>query len=116
MPNISNWMGGEGQSAAIAQIIGYKSVSTGTITRGSGTVAAQTVRLETLSGDRQIQGTGGVVHQIDAMALGYKGHPTIADTDLRPGDLFTVSGVYYEVIAVMPAHTDNLQAYLKVRA
>lgn len=108
-------MGGEGQPLAIAQIIGYKSVSTGTITRGSGTVAAQTIRLETLSGDRQIQGEGGVVHQISAMALGYKGHPTIADTDLKPGDLFTIASRLFEVIAVAPGHTDNVTAYLKMR-
>lgn len=115
MPDLSGYFS-EGQPEAIAEIIGYKSDSTGTITRGSGTVAAQTVRLETLSGDKQMMGTGGVVHQIGAMVLGYKGHPTIADTDLLPGDRFQVDEVNYEVIAVMPAHTDCLQAYLKVRA
>lgn len=116
MPNFAAWGGGEGQPLALAELITFKPVSTGTITRGNGTIAAKTVRLETLSGDRQIQGEGGVVHQISAMALGYRGHPTIADTDLRPGDLFTVSGVHYEVIAVMPAHTDCQQCYLKVRS
>ena len=30
MPNFSAWMGGEGQPDAIAEIIGFKSVSTGT--------------------------------------------------------------------------------------
>lgn len=79
-------------------------------------MAAKTIRLETLGGDKQMMGTGGVVHQIAAMALGYKGHPTIADTDLRSGDRFTVDGVHYEVIAVMPAHTDCQQSYLKVRS
>lgn len=116
MPNFAAWGGGEGQPLALAELISFKPESTGTITRANGTVAAQTVRLETLSGNKQILGTGGVVHQIDAMALGYKGHPTIADTDLRPGDLFTVDGVHYEVIAVMPAHTDCLQCYLRVRS
>lgn len=115
MANLSSYFS-EGQPEAFADLIDNKPVSTGTITRGSGTVAAQTVRLETLSGDRQIIGSGGVVHQIDAMVLGYKGHPTITDTDLRAGDRFTVSSVHYEVIAIMPAHTDNLQVYLKVRA
>ncbi len=115
MPNISNWMGGEGQPEAIAQIISYKSVSTGTITRGSGTVAAQTVRLETLSSQRQMTGPSGTTYMIDAMVLGYKGHPTIADTNLLPGDIFTIAGQNFEVEMVMPGHTDNLQAYLRLR-
>lgn len=100
---------------ALGELITYKSTSI-TVNRNGTSLAAQTVRLETLSGDKQIMGAGGVVHQISAMVLGYKGHPTIADTNLLPGDLFTVGTIHYEVIAVMPAHVDNLQAFLKVRS
>lgn len=116
MPNFANWIGSEGDPVIIAEIIGYKSVSTGTITRGSGTVAAQTIRLETLSGSRQVQGQGGITYMIDAMALGYKGHATIADTDLKVGDRFTVALQTFEVIAIAPGMTDNMHAYLKLRS
>lgn len=115
MPNFAAWGGGEGQPLALAELITFKPVSTGTITRGNGTVSAQTVRLETLGTPKQVTGTGGVVHLADAMVLGYKGHPTIADTDLRPGDLFTIEGRQFEVIAVKAGHTDCLQADLKMR-
>lgn len=109
MPTIDGWLDTEGQPEAIAEIIGYKSVSTGTITRGASTASAVTIRLETLSGDRQIQGQGGVTHQIDAFALAAFG------TDLRPGDRFTVAGRTFEVIALTPGMTDNVSAYLKMR-
>lgn len=115
MPTISAWGGGEAQPEAIADVISYKSVSTGTITRGSSTATAQTVRLETLGSSRQVQGENGQTYTIDALALGYKGHATISDTDLRVGDRFTVSGQMFEVEMVMPGHTDNLQAYLRLR-
>lgn len=113
MPTFATWS--ESQPVALGELITYKPTSI-TVIRNGVSLAVQTVRLETLSGDKQIIGQGGVVHQISAMVLGYKGHPTIADTNLLPGDLFTVGTVHYEVIALMPAHTDNLQAYLKVRA
>lgn len=108
MPTFTSWTS-EAQPDAIAYVIGQKSVSTGTITRGSGTASAVTIRLETLSGDKQIQGQGGVTHQIDAFALAVFG------TDLRPGDRFTVAGRTFEVIALTPGMTDNVSAYLKMR-
>ena len=109
MPTISNWLGGEGQPDAIADVISYKSVSTGTITRGTGTVAAKTVRLETLSGTRQVQGPAGQVYQIDAMILAAFG------AGFLPGDRFTVASVAYEVEMIAPGMTDNETVYLRVR-
>lgn len=110
MPSISTWFGAsEGQPDAIAAIIGYKSVSTGTITRGSGTVAAKTVRLETLSGQRQVQGPGGITYTIDAMILAEFG------AGFLPGDRFTIANVAYEVEMILPGHIDCEQVMLKVR-
>jgi hypothetical protein len=109
MPTFTAWGGGEGQPEAIAALIGYKSVSTGTITRGSGTVAAKTVRLETLGSQRQIQGQGGIVYEIDAMILAEYG------AGFKPGDRFTISSQMFEVIMVMPGHTDCEQCYLQLR-
>lgn len=109
MPNMTAWSGGEGQPDAIAEIIGYKSVSTGTITRGSGTVAAKTVRLETLSSSRQVQGSGGIVYTIDAMLLAEYG------AGFLPGDRFAIASQTFEVEAILPGHTDCEQVMLRLR-
>lgn len=108
-PSFDAWGSGEGQPAAIAAIISYKSVSTGTITRGSGTVAAKTVRLETLSGQRQVQGPSGQTYQIDAFILCELG------TGLLPGDRFTISSQTFEVEMLLPGHIDCEQYYLRLR-
>lgn len=99
----------EGQPEALAELIPLKPVSTGTITRGNGTVAATTVRLETLGGQKQIQGLGGIIYTIDAYILSELG------TDLRPGDRFTISSQAFEVISKMPGHIDCEQYYLTLR-
>jgi len=114
MPSINNWLGAS-QADAIGSLIPIKPTSI-IVLRGATTLAAQTVRLETLSGDRAIQGEGGVTHSIHAMALGYLNHSSIANTDLRAGDRFFAGGVHYEVIMVTPAMIDNLTAYLRVRS
>lgn len=109
MPTVNSWLGSEGQPDAIAEIIGYKSVSTGAITRGSGTVAAITVRLETLSGQRQVPGENGRIYTIDAMLLAEYG------AGFKPGDRFAIDNVHYEVEMILPGHTDCEQVMLKVR-
>jgi hypothetical protein len=110
MPNISAWLGGEGQPTVIAEVISRKSVSTGTVTRGTTTVTAKTIRLETLSGQGQMQGPNGMQYSLDAYALGEVG------TDLRVGDRFTINGQKFTVIMLMPGHTDCEQYYLTLRA
>lgn len=109
MPTISGFLTTEGQPDAIAAIIGYKSVSTGTITRGSGTVAAKTVRLETLSGQRQVQGPAGQTYTIDAMLLAEFG------AGFLPGDRFTISSQTFEVEGILPGHIDCEQVMLRLR-
>lgn len=111
MPTINAWIGTEGQPDAIADIISYKSVSTGTITRGTdNNVAAKTIRLETLSGQQQRQGQNGMTYTIDAMCLAE------LNTDLRVGDRFTVNSQRFEVVIKMPGHIDCEQYYLRVIA
>jgi hypothetical protein len=109
MPNFSAWRGTEGQPDAIAAIIARKSSTTGTIARGSSTVSAKTGRLETLSGSRQVQGQGGITYQCDAMLLCEFG------TGFKPGDRFSISSVAYEVVIILPGHTDCEQVMLQVR-
>lgn len=110
MPNLNAWMSGESHADTIVEVIGYKSVSTGTITRGTSTVTAKTIRLETLSGQQQRQGQNGMIYSLDAFILGAVG------TDLRVGDRFTVSGQKFEVIEHLPGHTDCEQYFLTLRS
>lgn len=114
MPNLAAFVNDD-LPTAIGDLIALKPTSI-TVRRGNTTLGAQTVRLETLASQRAVVGEGGITHQCDAMALGYKNHPTVADTDLQPGDRFQADGVAYEVVLVMPAHVDNVQAWLRVRA
>jgi hypothetical protein len=114
-PNFANYFGSESQPEVIGSLIPLKPTSI-TVIRDGAALAAQTVRLETLSSDRQMQGQNGRIYSVDAMALGYKGHSTQPDCDLQAGDTFEADEVGFEVIAVMPAHTDCLQAYLRVRS
>ncbi len=114
MSRLTAWIGST-QATDTADSIADKPTSI-TVTRGASTLSAQTVRLETLSSQKQVQGAGGQTYLIDALALGYKGHPSIADTNLQAFDRFKVDGVSYVVIIIMPAHQYCVQAYLEVRA
>lgn len=114
MPNIAAFTS-DGRSSSIGDLIALKPTSI-TVKRGASTLGAQTVRLETLASQRAVVGEGGVTLMCDAMALAYKNHPTVADGDLKPGDRFRADSVDYEVIIVMPAHQECIQAWLRVRA
>lgn len=114
MPNFANFLADD-LPTAIGDLITIKPTSI-TVRRGASTLAAQTVRLETLASQRMVVGEGGVTHQIDGMVLGYRAHPVSQDTDIQTGDRFVADGTAYEVIAVMPAHVDCVQAYLRVRS
>lgn len=114
MPNLAAFVNDD-LPTAIGDLIALKPTSI-TVKRGATTLSAQTVRLETLASQRAVVGEGGITHQCDALLLGYYGHPTVANTDIQAGDRFRAGGVDYEVIIKMPAHVDNVQCYLKVRA
>lgn len=114
MPSITAFLADD-RPTAIGDLIAIKPTSI-VIRRGATTLAAQSVRLETLASQRMVSGAGGVTFACDALALCYLNHPTVADTDIQAGDRFRAGGVDYEVILVMPAHVDNQQAWLRVRA
>lgn len=114
MPSLTGLTNAQ-SATSIGERIALKSTSI-TITRNGVAQAAQTVRLETLASQRAVVGAGGVTFQCDAMLLGYRNHPSVSDTSVKPGDRFRVGTVDYEVIAVLPAHTDCVQAYLLVRS
>jgi len=114
MPNLANFVADD-RPTSIGDLIALKPASI-TVRRGSSTLGAQTVRLETLASQRAVVGEGGVTFMCDAHLLGYRDHPTVADTDIQAGDRFRADGVDYDVVIVLPAHVDNVQCYLRVRA
>ncbi len=124
MPEIDKWAGDTFPLAAwlddvdagvdTARLIAEQSSSI-TVKRGATTLEAQTVRIEALGRPREVAGEGGETVLADALVLGYKGHPTIADTDLQTGDRFAVGGLAYEIVGLVPGLADSLQAYAKAR-
>jgi hypothetical protein len=112
---LPTWLDDHDLAVDTAQLISDKTTSI-VVVRAGVAQSAQTVRIEGMGGDRQALTPAGQVYTVDAVVLGYKGHPTIADTSLRPGDRFVVAGVRYEVIMLIPGITDSVQAYAKVVA
>lgn len=115
MPSISNWFGTESQPELLGSLIPLKSTSIVAVRNGT-PLAAQTVRLETLSGDKQMTGESGRTYSIDAFVLGFFNHPTQPNCNLQAGDTFAVNGVGFEVVALAPGLTDCVQAYLRNRS
>ena len=113
MPNLAALTNAQ-SAVSIGNLIALKSISI-VIIRGGVAQPAQTVRLETLSSQRQVTTEGGQVYMCDSYILGYKNHPTIADTSVKPGDRFVNNSISFEVIQVMPGHVDCIQAWLRVR-
>lgn len=76
---------------------------------------AQTVRIEQtrIQPDRDT-GKAGREHVANATLLGYKGHPTIADTNLRAHDQFMFEGIKFEVRLIFPDTPGRLEAWLEV--
>ena len=114
MPSLTSTTNAQ-SATSIGERIALKPTSI-TIVRAGTAIAAQTVRLETLASQRAVVGNGGITYQCDALLLGYKNHPTVTDSNIQAGDRFKAGGISYEVIIVLPAHVDCIQAYLLVRS
>lgn len=74
------------------------------------TLAAQTVRvvIETTRGDRVGDNIVSAATR-EAVVFGVKGHPTVADTDIRRGDQFRYKELLYKVHTVAE-HPGEVQA------
>lgn len=114
MPTITNFIP-EDRSESIANLIAIKP-TTITVIRGGVAQAAQVVRLETLASQRMVQGSGGVTHMIDGVVVGVRNHPVQDDTDLQSGDRFVSDGQAFEIVAILPGHTECVQAYIRLRS
>lgn len=130
MPNFNNWLesssrlsSGGNRVRLVAQRIAQEPTTITIVSRVAGSPPAdQVVRLEQASGNGSTlderEGTNLSVSLDTVMVLGYKNHPTIANTDLKRGDRFKVAGraVIYEVVNVVETMTDRLLASARVRA
>ncbi len=113
---LSDWLDDVDAGVDTARLIADKTTSI-TVIRDGSALDAQSVRIEDINDrPRTYEMDAGQVGQAETLILGYKGHPSITDTDLQRGDRFAVSGVSYEIVAVVPGLTNQLQAYAKVRS
>jgi hypothetical protein len=111
---LTDWSDDVDQGVDNARLAADKLTSI-TIIRAGVAQDAQSVRIEPMRRETTAAGESGLTGTVDALVIGYKGHPLIADTDIQRGDRFAVGGVSYEVIMVVPGLPDSLQAYVKVR-
>ena len=100
-------------AVSTARIISYSPtvVTVHTMAGGGALPGPQTVRIEPIREPMRIVGEASTLSRQWIVVIGYKSHPTIADTSLMRGDRFTVDGVLYEVYGVKPATVGKLEAY-----
>lgn len=113
---LPTWVGNKSRPASVTNIIADKPASIvieRMVNNVKSTLAAQTVRIDTLSGAKEagILFDTGLISSQSLVILGYKGHPTIADTDMITGDRFLFSGRAYRVKKVEASFTDRLLAF-----
>lgn len=110
---LGNWIGEINRAYDVEQLIADLPTSI-VVTRAGVQLAAQTVRLELLSTKPAVDaGDVATTAQADVLIVGYGGHPSIADTDLKRGDRFFANGQMYEVL-LTDARVDRLYAFAKV--
>lgn len=125
MPSVDDWTGDDwplddwlddvDRGVDTALLITDRQTSI-TIVRAGTALDAQTVRIETAGRPYYAQTDAGQTAEADAIVIGYKGHPSITDTDIQTGDRFAIGGVGYEVVGVLPGLDNGVQAYAKVRS
>lgn len=88
---IGAWTGDSNPSVTYGMLIAEKPVTI-TVQRSGAADHSETVRLEPSSGPALNDNEyGGKTDQQWVVVLGYKGHPTVTDTDLRIGDQFYIA-------------------------
>lgn len=75
--------------------------------------AAQTVRIDVFgysASERMGMGNNALINTQRVLVLGYRNHPTEADTDIQANDEFAYDGQYYRVVRVESGMTDRVEA------
>lgn len=108
-----SWLSRSHRAYDTARVIADKPTSI-TVRRAGATLDAQTVRLEVSSMPTQMptqmRGENATSTNLQTVVVGYKNHPTIADTDVQRGDRFFAGGQMYEVVQVLADVPDRLLA------
>lgn len=87
-----------------------------TFRTGAGTpVSAQTVRVDSDNSASDAESTSGVAPRRKLVITGVKGHPTVADTDVKKGYTFLLNGLQYRVVDVLPGIVGEVQAIAEVQ-
>ena len=110
---LSSFQAGVDAGVDTARLIAEKPTSIVVRRAVVGNLAAQTVRIEPVGGLPLERTTNNITtSEQTALILGYKGHPTIADTNLKRGDRFYVASedMMYTVIQILPGLENCLQA------
>ena len=105
--NFNEWMGDRGRIDLTARsTYAWERIEDNptsiTIVRNDTPLAAQVVRIEITNqrGTNQVVGAVGISGKQVAIIFGVRGHPVVADTNIRHDDRFAVDGVQYRVISV----------------
>lgn len=123
MPEYPSWIGGRGKltfwrsginprTEGVAQMIADKPASI-TVVRKGVVRAAQTVRIDVFGSaamERMGMGDNALVNTQRVLVLGTRGHPTMADTDLKANDKFVFDGQSFRIVRVESAFTDRVEA------
>jgi len=119
MPGIDDWLGSTAilddwfdsdRGVDTARVIAEKPTNISIIRRGA-VLEAQQVRLEPMGAASYFTNLPGTIAEsISTMVvmIGYKGHPSIADTDAKRGDRFYYGEQQYEIQTAMTSLTDRL--------
>ncbi len=112
---LSSWLADADQAVDTAQVITDKALSI-VVKRNGGDLAAQTVRIEGLGGPSETRGPNVTVANAAVLIVGYRGHPTITDTDLKRGDRFYLASedALYTVTQILVDTRVSLQASAEV--
>lgn len=108
---LSGWLAGADQAVDTANMIADKRTSI-VVRRDGVDLAAQTVRIEALGGPGETSGANATVANAAVLIVGYRGHPTIADTTLRRGDRFYLAAedALYTITMILVDTRESLQA------
>ena len=111
----NSWIDADNISAASRAVDAWRRIqdkpTSIVIDRGrSGTIAAQTVRIENTSEFSANVTEVGRTARRRLTVFGIKDHPTETDTDIQKGDKFKVNGLIYQIADVIQP-IGEIQAY-----
>lgn len=106
------WRDHDGRAVSVGEMILDKP-ATITILRDGVAQAAQVVGIHVFGSsmnERQGMGSNALTNTQRVLVLGYRGHPTVADTDIQTQDEFAYDGHFYRVVAVEGGFVDRVEA------